>query len=343
MALANRLSPLLAQLDGAAATVRGLYDYYRRGEVSQRAWSGLLDAFCRTNGRHTETLKPILRWLRPPRAPAMVLGALGAFSIAEQKRIAQCIAGDGFYIFESLLPPEICDEIENFAKSTPARPDNRPDLPQEFAPFEPSHPTAHSYRFANEAIVTGRGMQRLMADAAFLGIAETYLQMRPVIGGTDLWWSVAFGNGPGDEAAQIFHFDFDAPPAWLKLFVYLNDVDANNGPHIFIRGSHLANHPAAATLRARGYQRISDEEITQAFGYNSVVEIKGKRGTVFFADTRGFHKGKMPNVGVRLLAQMIYCHPAFANHGARHLLPPTIDPELAAAIARSPDVFERYC
>jgi hypothetical protein len=327
---------------GTVFALYGLYAYYTRGKVSRQAWYGLLNAHCRTNGRFTERLRPILHRLRPPRPPATVSGALGEFSVAEQKRIAQAIAKDGFYVFERLLAPEICNQIEQFAAATPGQPDGRPSDPREFVRFDPNHPIARTYKIAKEDIVTNHGMQRLMADPVFLGIAETYLDMLPAIGGVDLWWSAAYGNGPGDDAAQSFHFDFDAPPVWLKLFVYLKDVGPENGPHVFVRGSHIANYPAAASLRARGYQRISDEEITAAFGSDTIAEIEGKRGTVFFADTRGFHKGRMLNAGSRLVGQLIYCHPAFDDHSERHSFPPDLDPSLAVALAKMPEVFERY-
>ena len=84
-------------------------------------------------------------------------------------------------------------------------------------------------------------------------------------------------------------FFLDAPPAWLKLFVYITDVGPDNGPHVYIRGSHKPGLSQTREFRARGYQRIEDDEIASEFGARSLIEITGKRGTVFMADTRGFH------------------------------------------------------
>jgi hypothetical protein len=185
-------------------------------------------------------------------------------------------------------------------------------------------------------------MQRLMADPVLLAVAEEYLQTHPILCGTDMWWSPKFGDTPGEDAAQEFHFDFDGAPIWLKYFVYLTDVSSETGPHVFVRGSHVADHPAAGALRARGYVRISDEEISTAFGSEKLVEICGSRGTVLAVDTRGFHKGKMPLSGYRLIAQLFYCCPQFNTHGPRQPLPTRIDPGLAAAISATPRVFERF-
>ena len=74
----------------------------------------------------------------------------------------------------------------------------------------------------------------------------------------------------------------------------------------------------------------------------NLIEICGSRGTVLAVDTRGFHKGKRPLAGYRLVAQLFYCCPQFNLHGPPQPLPPTIHPELAAAIKTTPKVFERF-
>jgi hypothetical protein len=182
-----------------------------------------------------------------------------------------------------------------------------------------------------------------MADAVFYSIAEGYLQSLPILSSTNIWWSATFGETPGDDAAQLFHFDFDPPPIWLLFFIYLTDVMPQNGPHVYVRGSHLAGIDSAAPLLARGYVRIPDEDIRAAFGHDKIVELCGKRGTVLAVDTRGFHKGKMLTAGHRLMCQLTYsCPPYSGAHDRIQYLPRTVDATLLASMRKEPRIYEKY-
>jgi hypothetical protein len=331
-------------IKGAAGLLEGLYSYYRHGSISKRAWHRLLAAHCASNGRFTEHLNFFTALLRPRRKAREVRGLLGNFSVAQQRDIVGALERDGFYVFDALMPSAICDEIETFAAKAPARPEARDRMHDENAllQYDPSNPVQRVYRIPERFSLAAAGVQRLMADEAFLAIAETYLKSQPVIGGIDVWWSARFGNAPGTEAAQLFHFDFDAPPSWLKLFVYATDVGPDDGPHVYVKGSHRADIPAAREFRARGYIRSSDEEIAAAFGGGALRTITGPRGTVFLADTRGFHKGTLPTGGHRLIAQLIYCSPIFNEHSEGAVIPDNVEPELARTMERHPAVFESF-
>jgi hypothetical protein len=128
----------------------------------------------------------------------------------------------------------------------------------------------------------------------------------------------------------------------LKLFVYITDVEPENGPHVYVRGTHKPAIRSAEEFRSRGYKRIEDAEIVARFGTNALVEITGKRGTVFMADTRGFHKGKVPQGGDRLIVQLLYCSPVYSDRGPGPMLPERPDPMFVTALADSPRLFERF-
>jgi hypothetical protein len=319
----------------------GLYEYRKRGAVSSDTRRALLNLHCRTNGQFTDRLATLVRTMRLSRSPAPVTGFLGNLSVEKQKSIAVSIVRDGFYVFENRVPADLCDDAVAFASRTPCIVEGRD--PSDRVLFDASTPISKTYRAVEDEIITNRAMQRLMADPTFLAIAEIYLRTHPILSRMGLWWSATYGDQPGGEAAQEFHFDFDPPPIWLLIFVYLTDVGPENGPHVFVRGSHKAGHPAAAPLRARGYVRIPDEDIEAAFGRENVVELCGKRGTVLAVDTRGFHKGKMLTSGHRLITQLTFsCPPYSGAHGPSKAFPEDIDPALAAAIARTPRVYQRY-
>jgi hypothetical protein len=323
-------------------SIGGAWQFRRDGIISHRNWDRLLAAHCATNGRLTTMLGPVLRLLRPPRPPRPVTGLLGHFDIAAQNRIVAELLCNGVYVFPSLMPADICDEIEAFALQTPGFGESDSPLTGRLQKYNPRAPLSRIYKMRERDSIGNSAIQKLIADEAFSAIAESYLCTTASIGGIDVWWSARYGNEPGSDAAQLFHFDFDAPPAWLKLFVYVTDVGPGNGPHVYVRGTHKAGIRGAKALRGRGYQRISDDEIQSIFGKDALAEITGPRGTTFIADTRGFHKGMMPTDGHRLLAQLIYCSSVFNEHGVKAAMPEKVDPALAAARQRSPRLYERF-
>ncbi len=336
------ISAVRDNLRNTEAVARALYWYSRTGRIPHQYWEQLLAAHCSTNGRFTENLNMVTRIARPPRRPRPASGLLGVFSVQEQKEIVSALARDGFYVFRHRLDAAFCDALRDFAESAECDIETSGNAGQKRIKYDRELPISRTYRISEQDSVGDPALQRLMADEVFLAIAERYLKTHPVVGGVDVWWSARFGNEPGSDAAQLFHFDFDAPPAWLKLFVYVTDVGPESGPHVYVRGSHKPGVAAASHLRARGYERIPDDDIVAAFGADAVTEITGLRGTVFFADTRGFHKGKHPTGGDRLLAQLLYCSPFFAEHGTPARLPGNVDEFLAAAIAKTPRIYDRF-
>ena len=77
----------------------------------------------------------------------------------------------------------------------------------------------------------------------------------------------------------------------VKIFIYLNDVDENNGPHYFVPATHK-NFGIKYEIRSKGYSRIDDELIEKHYS-NIKKKITGKKGTLIIEDTRGLHKGSV--------------------------------------------------
>lgn len=88
--------------------------------------------------------------------------------------------------------------------------------------------------------------------------------------------------------AQYFHYDCDYVK-FLKVFIYLNDVDSNNGPHVYIKNSH--KHKKLKHILA---ERISDKEIEESYKSENITTVQGQKGSLFFEDTFGLHKGIFP-------------------------------------------------
>jgi hypothetical protein len=136
----------------------------------------------------------------------------------------------------------------------------------------------------------------LINAAPVLRIAADYLGCKPTLSGLGACWSFP-GNAPA-VYTQHFHRDLD-DWRFVKLFVYLTDVDHGSGPHAFV----MQSHRTAAQLRARPYSRRT---IDSRYGRDKVHTVLGPRGTAFMADTYGIHAGMVPKSGPRLVLQAQY-------------------------------------
>ena len=93
------------------------------------------------------------------------------------------------------------------------------------------------------------------------------------------------------SAAQEFHFDVDAFK-FLKIFIYLSDVDSSSGAHQFYKSSHLAfpsTFPPLTSIPT--YFRASESIMNTLYPTSSLQTFVGKKGTIIVEDTSGFHRG----------------------------------------------------
>ncbi len=150
--------------------------------------------------------------------------------------------------------------------------------------------------YSREDLTRSQTVMDIANDPVILKIVQEYLGATPTISSIDMWWSIPKEGGAKD--AQIFHRDV-SDYKFIKLFIYLTDVDKDSGPHLYIKKT--VNSPEFRKVR-----RYSDEEIYDKFGKTNVLEIEAPKGTSFLEDTYGFHKGVPPASKIRLLFQVQY-------------------------------------
>lgn len=112
------------------------------------------------------------------------------------------------------------------------------------------------------------------------------------------------------------HSDTFHPSA--KAWLFLNDVTKDDGPFVYVPGSHLITekrlqweHQKAISINAktdamtrRGSFRISEEEVS-SLGYAQPQSFAVKANTLVIADTYGFHargKSSKPSIRIELWA-----------------------------------------
>jgi hypothetical protein len=135
-------------------------------------------------------------------------------------------------------------------------------------------------------------------DSKILNVTSKYLKVTPTISNINCWWSFAQRDTP--KEAQFFHRDLD-DFKFLKLFVYLTDVDSDSGPHIYVKGSHKSN-------KLNSLKRFKDEEVVKQYLDENIISFERLKGSCFIVDTYGIHKGLLPKNGNRLLLQVQYSY-----------------------------------
>jgi hypothetical protein len=256
-----------------------------------------------------------------------------------RRRVVSQIEERGYSIFPQRLPAQACEALLQFARSAPGEEWTAAGPSRAGIRFDQLDAKAAKLQFSHNQLIELPEVQSLIADPALLSIFQAYLGRLPVFDAVGMWWSIASDAPPSAEVAQMFHYDLDRP-RWLKLFVYLTDVDAQTGPHVYATGSHAPAGHRAELLR-RGYARIPDADVEQAFGKDQVVELCGPAGSILLVDTIGMHKGKMPRRGNRLVLELQFSSSLFgANYPAfAPLRAPTA--ALQQAAAHYPAVYQR--
>jgi hypothetical protein len=238
-----------------------------------------------------------MRWAarrRPAPPVSPVRGFCGELSAERIEGIVAALRRDGYAPMGRLLPPEVCDELERFARSAPCRAMGDSTS----APYPGEAAKALRYDFAENEILASPTACRIALDGTLAAIAQAYFRSRPRYDFTAMWWTTRHGPRDLSKAAQMYHYDMDRP-FFLKFFFYLTDVSPANGPHVFVPGSHVRKPHHLSAPR-----RLSDDEVEQAYGPGGILTICGPRGTAFAVDTSAFHKGLPVVEGERLALQV---------------------------------------
>jgi hypothetical protein len=200
----------------------------------------------------------------------------------------------GYTELDKGLSDDLINEIISYSKNLKC-----------FDPFHKHHGNfapenipsdTHVANFNRKDLVKNELIRKIANDPGILNLAKDFLNATPTISNVNMWWSI--GGKEQAEDAQLFHRDVD-DFRFIKLFIYLTDVDENSGPHTYVRGSSSSDK----LLKIRRYQ---DEEIHEAFGKENVIEFVRPKGTAFMVNTYGFHKGLLPKSKNRLLLQVQY-------------------------------------
>jgi hypothetical protein len=237
----------------------------------------------------------------------------------------------GFHVLEPKLTDDQLDAITHHLAQYPCRDPYRPTLGAfDLARGAPAE--THVAFYPPEAVVSAPHVFTLANDPFVLATIEEVFGCQPTIGYLAAWWSLP--GHPHGEQAELFHRDVD-DWRFLKMFVYLTDVDNDAGPHAFVPGSQ-------AIARLQRIRRYSEAEVAEAFGPDNIKLIRGPRGTSFIEDTFGLHRGLPPRTRSRLVLQVVYSLGVLPYGPRRPFDPRDLAPDAAAIGRRQPYVNRVY-
>lgn len=245
-------------------------------------------------------LDPLLRDQMADRIAAMIREGCGFAVDLEGDEIVSAIAGtlkaDGVATYPAPLTPHEVIEMRAYFEGRTNRVRDNSVL---------AHVPAD--------VMQAPQLWKLVADQTLLEAIQVYLGAPPTIVDVSAWWAMPqAGEAWG---AQIYHRDVNDFRS-CKLFFYLTDCGADDGPHIFVKQSHDPEHvkrrlAAAGEVAAdhtalfAGSGRHLAPHIERVFGPD-VIEMQGAAGTCFIENTYGFHRAKIPTRRPRLLVQALY-------------------------------------
>ena len=330
-------------LDWVGRALRHLPYWLENGLTPFAGYYSLRRLHFLTRGRSSRLIALIHQALQPTEAapcPASML----ELKQADLSDILSAVRSDSVTVLPKRLPPVTVDEIVAFARTTPCYPSlanqehRDPVTGENLLPkllFDPSAPLAHRYDFNYSEIWECQAIQRLAADPIWPWLAEQYLGARTRLTMAYLWWSSAFDGPQSRYTGQVFHVDVDRFQ-FVNFFFYLCDVGSDNGPQVYVTGSH-ADMPLELALD----QRWRDQDMTGHYGPDRLREIHGPAGSVIMADTLAYHKGKTLNAGTRLMFQMEFASSTLGENTPDVPRPAQVTPELAHVLLSHPQRFPR--
>lgn len=120
------------------------------------------------------------------------------------------------------------------------------------------------------------------------------------------------GSGGGLHRDSPFSHQF-------KAICYLNDVDCDNGPFRYVKGSHSKLDVVFSYIRNifnPGQYRFSDNEVNNYLHLTNkeLTSVTAEAGSLVLADTKGIHGGKPLASGVRYVLFCYFWHGDIPEH-----------------------------
>src|SRR5262249_40807299 len=142
-----------------------------------------------------------------------------------------------------------------------------------------------------------------------LKVANSYLGMCARLRFYNVWQT--FSTNAEARESQLWHRDRE-DRLIFKAFVYLEDVPEFAGPFTYALGSHPKGNEKRKprSFLEDGVERSTDAQMAEVIPPERWVSGVGQKGTIVFADTRGYHKGGLARTEDRIMYTCMFTSPA---------------------------------
>ena len=203
-------------------------------------------------------------------------------------RLAEVFNRDGVVVIKDLVTPEQVAAMGAYLKDKPRFGDS-----------------IHRY-FDQRDILETPGMVELINHPRLLTLVQEILGCQPTLSEVALWW-LYHNYDPEEEANNHtgyasspleYHRDIDN---WrvVRVFLYLTDVDAEAGPHSYLKGTQLMQLPIFRRVNLAPHQPL--HRLLQ-----NRLDITGPAGTLIVMDPFGLHRAIVPKTRDRLMLAFSY-------------------------------------
>jgi len=149
---------------------------------------------------------------------------------------------------------------------------------------------------------------RFALQRPILQVANAYFGMYTQLRYYNIWHTLTTKSEARES--QLWHRDRE-DHSILKLFVYFMDIDDGAGPFTYAPGTHHkgANRRTPEFFIENNVRRTSDEQMAAVVPREKWVKATGRKGTILFADTAGYHKGGLARERDRLMYTCMFTSP----------------------------------
>lgn len=162
------------------------------------------------------------------------------------------------------------------------------------------------YLGRNPVLEPGSVYARFALSSPVLDISNAYLGMYSRMRYYNVWHT--FASASKARESQLWHRDREDLYI-VKVFLYLNDVDLGAGPFTYAPGTHrkgpIQQEPESH-LEGGKVKRTVDEQMAAVVPQNEWVTAVGRKGTIVFADTNGYHRGGLARESDRVMYTCMY-------------------------------------
>lgn len=210
-------------------------------------------------------------------------------STDDKKKYKDQLERDGIAIISNYYSPEKCDNLKESLEEWFS--DDKKIWKDEVG-------SDHRLHFANEYI---EDIQDFYADSFINSIISSYEATSNFNGFTLANKVVPKPENKG--SGRGWHRDY-VKRTQTKALIYLSDVNEENGPFQYILGTHKLRSVLDVQLKINSkfdQYRFSKEDIDLLLKKTNyeLKTVSGLKGTLILVDTRGLHRGKPIEEGVR--------------------------------------------